>query len=88
MDEEGCLWNARWGGGRIIRYAPDGKVDREILLPVEQPSSCAFGGADRKTLYITSARQELDGLAPDSLDGAVFVVNVDVAGLPMVRFKG
>ncbi len=88
MDEEGCLWNARWGGGRIVRYAPDGKVDREILLPIEQPSSCAFGGADRKTLYITSARQELEGLAPDSLDGAVFVVNVDVAGLPMARFKG
>jgi len=88
MDEAGCLWNARWGGGRVIRYTPDGRVDREILLPVEQPSSVAFGGPDRKTLYITSARQELEGLASDSLDGAVFVVEVDVAGLPMRRFQG
>ncbi len=88
MDEDGCLWNARWGGGRIIRFTPDGRVDREIILPVAQPSSCAFGGADRKTLYITSARQELEGLAPDSLDGALFAVAVDVAGMPMTRFAG
>ncbi len=88
MDEEGCLWNARWGGGRVIRFTPDGRVDREIFLPVEQPSSCAFGGPDRKTLYITTARQELDGLAPDSLDGSVFAVQLDVAGMPMAPFAG
>ncbi len=88
MDEEGCLWNARWGGGRVIRFTPDGKVDREIMLPVAQPSSCAFGGPDRKTLFITSARQELVGLDPGSLDGGLFAVDVDVAGLPMARFKG
>ncbi len=88
VDEDGCLWSARWGGGRIIRFTPDGRVDREILLPVAQPSCCAFGGADRRTLYITSARQELEGLAPDSLDGSVFVVDAGVAGQPMQRFKG
>lgn len=88
MDEEGFLWNARWGGGRVIRYAPDGRVDRELFLPVEQPSSCAFGGPDRKTLFVTSARQELEGLAPDSLDGSVFAVRVDVAGMPMTPFAG
>ena len=88
MDEDGCLWNARWGGGRIIRFTPDGRIDREITLPVAQPSCCAFGGPDRRTLYITSARQELEGLASDSLDGSVFVVQVDVAGLPMQRFRG
>ena len=88
MDEEGCLWTARWGGSRVIRYTPAGKVDREIALPVEQPSNVAFGGPDRKTLYITSARQELEGLAADSLDGAVFVIPADVAGMPMARFAG
>jgi len=88
MDEDGCLWNARWGGGRVIRFTPDGRVDRQIILPVAQPSSCAFGGPDRKTLYITSARQELEGLAPDSLDGALFAVAVDVPGMPMTRFAG
>jgi len=88
IDEEGYLWNARWGGSRIVRYTPDGRVDRELHLPAAQPTSCAFGGADRKTLYITSARQDLEGLAPDSPDGAVFVVQMDVAGLPMARFAG
>jgi sugar lactone lactonase YvrE len=88
MDEEGCLWNARWGGGRVIRFTPDGRVDREVMLPVEQPSSCCFGGPGRRTLFVTSARQELEGLAPDSLDGSVFAIQVDVAGMPMVPFAG
>ena len=86
MDEDGCLWSARWGGGRVVRLTPDGRVDRTIELPAKQPSSCAFGGADRKTLYITSARQGQDGLAPDAPDGSLFAVETGVAGLPMRRF--
>jgi sugar lactone lactonase YvrE len=72
----------------LVRYTPDGKVDRELHLPALQPTSCAFGDADRKTLYITSANQDVPGLTPDSTDGAVFVVQMDVAGLPMARFAG
>jgi sugar lactone lactonase YvrE len=86
MDEEGCLWSARWGAGCVVRFTPAGKVDRVLELPVKQPSSCAFGGKDRKTLYITTARQGQENLAPDALDGSLFVVPVDVAGLPMPRF--
>jgi sugar lactone lactonase YvrE len=86
MDEEGCLWTARWGGGRVVRYRPDGRVDRELMLPVVQPSSCAFGGPDRRTLYVTSARLELS--EPGELDGALLAVPVDVAGLPMTPFAG
>lgn len=86
MDEEGCLWTARWGAGRVVRYRPDGRIDRELMLPVSQPTSCAFGGADRKTLYVTSARF---GMAePGELDGALLAVPVDVAGLPMTPFAG
>ena len=87
MDEDGCLWNARWGGGRFVRFTPQGKVDREIELPAKQPSSCAFGGADRKTLYMTSARQGQDDLPPDALDGSLFAAELDVAGMPMPRFR-
>ena len=86
MDEDGCLWSARWGGGRFVRFTPAGKVDREIELPAAQPSSCAFGGVDRKTLYMTSARQGQEDLPPDALDGSLFVTQVEVAGLPMPRF--
>ena len=88
MDENGCLWNARWGAGRVIRFTPDGRVDREIFVPVSQPSSCTFGGADRRTLFITTARQELEGLAPDALDGSVFAAEVDVAGMALTPFAG
>jgi sugar lactone lactonase YvrE len=55
---------------------------------VKQPSSCCFGGPDRRTLYVTSAYQELKDLGPDALDGSLFAVRTDVAGLPMRRFEG
>lgn len=86
MDEEGCLWTARWGAGRVVRYAPDGRIDRVLELPALQPSSCAFGGSDRRTLYVTSATLEM--ARPGELDGALFAVPIDVAGLPMTPFEG
>ena len=55
VDEEGYLWNAQWGGWRLVRYAPDGRVDRIVDLPVQQPTCCMFGGPDLRTLYVTSA---------------------------------
>ena len=86
MDEEGCVWTAHWGGARVIRVTPDGRLDRTIDMPVEQPSCVEFGGPDRRTLYITTARQ---GLAnPGELDGALFALPVDVAGQPTRRFAG
>lgn len=88
MDADGCLWNARWGAGVVIRITPDGRIDRTLKLPVAQPSCCAFGGPDLKTLYVTSARQQLPGLAPEALDGALFAVPLDVAGVPTPRFAG
>ena len=86
MDEDGCLWTARWGAGHVVRYAPDGRIDRTIELPCRQPSSCAFGGPDRRTLYVTSARIGLE--TPGDFDGALFAVPVEVAGLPMTPFGG
>lgn len=87
-DSEGGIWIAQWGGGRVCRYTPDGALDTIVRMPVSQPSSCAFGGPDLKTLYITSARQDLgqDRLAAEPLAGALFAVSVDVAGLPAARF--
>ncbi len=62
MDAEGFLWNARWGGQCVVRFAPDGRVDRVIDLPVSLPTSLAFGGEDLATLYITTARH---GFSPE-----------------------
>lgn len=84
VDSEGYLWNARWGGSCVVRHAPDGSVDRVIDLPVSQVTCPAFGGEDLRTLYITSARENL---SPEQLEkephaGSVFVIRVDVPGQP------
>lgn len=87
LDAEGYLWNARWGGSCIIRYAPDGRINRIIDVPVQQPTSCVFAGDDLKTLYVTSARAGL-GDAANELDGALLCASVDVAGQACTAFAG
>ena len=56
VDADGCLWNARWDGGCVVRFTPKGDVDMVIEVPVAKPTSCAFGGPDLGDLYITTAR--------------------------------
>ncbi len=90
IDAEGCLWNAQWGAWRIVRYDPSGRVDRIVEVPVEQPTSCAFGGPDLSTLYITSA---WDGLSDEARDrqplaGGVFAFEPGVKGLELPAFQG
>lgn len=90
IDAEGFLWNARFAGGCLVRFAPDGSVDRTVELPVTNPTSCCFGGPDLRTLYVTSARH---GLAPDALarrphEGALLAVAVDVPGTGSEPFAG
>lgn len=90
IDAEGFLWNARWGGACVARIAPDGTLDRLVPLPVTNPTSCAFGGEDLRTLYCTTARQGLapDALAAEPLAGALLALDVGVAGLPEPAFAG
>jgi L-arabinonolactonase len=90
VDAEGGLWNAEWGASRIVRYAPDGRIDRVIETPVTQPSACMFGGADLQTLFITSAWEYLAedaGSAPPQA-GNLFAVTPGVKGLPLPLFEG
>lgn len=75
LDSEGYLWNWRVaGGGCVVRYTPDGQIDRVIDLPCSWPTSCTFGGENLETLYVTSARftQTAEHLARNPLEGAVF----------------
>lgn len=90
VDVEGCLWNAQWGGWRLVRYRPDGTIDRIVPMPVEQPTSCCFGGRDLDTLYITSARVGLsdEALAAQPLAGSLFAFSPGVRGLPQALFAG
>ena len=90
VDAEGFVWNAQWGAWRVVRYAPDGRIDRIVSVPVEQPSSCAFGGPDLTTMYVTSAHDGLsvDALSLQPLAGALFSFDAGVKGLPLPAFKG
>jgi len=84
VDAEGFVWSARWGGSSVIRFAPDGRVDRIVELPASHVTCPAFGGADLRTLYITTAREGLSEtqLAEQPLAGGVFSIAVDVPGQP------
>ena len=90
IDEDGCLWNARFGGGRVIRITPDGRVDREIIVPMTNPTSCTFGGADRKSLFVSSAQFTLSEaqLRANPLEGALIEISSDFTGLPDHKFRG
>jgi sugar lactone lactonase YvrE len=90
VDAEGYLWNAQWGGWRIVRYAPDGSIDRIVEVPVEQPSSCCFGGADLSTLYVTTARESLseEALADQPFAGSLLAFEPGVRGLSLPSFDG
>jgi D-xylonolactonase len=57
VDAAGFVWCAQWYGGRVVRYDPDGKVERRVKTPAKQTSSCAFGGEHLTDLYITSAAE-------------------------------
>jgi L-arabinonolactonase len=87
IDVEGCLWNARWDGGAVLRITPEGKVDQVVVLPVPRPTSCALGGADLKTLYVTSATYGLTAaqLEQFPLSGSVFAIRVAGQGIPVPR---
>jgi sugar lactone lactonase YvrE len=81
VDDEGCIWLALWGGRAVHRYTPDGRLDTIVRVPVERVTSCAFGGADGATLFITTA--QLDGPEPaerEPLGGALFTVAPGVTG--------
>jgi sugar lactone lactonase YvrE len=84
MDVEGHYWCAMFEGARLLRIAPDGRIVREVPLPVRCPTMPCFGGADLQTLYITTAREKrpADELAREPLAGCVLQMRVDVPGLP------
>ena len=84
MDSEGHYWCAMFEGARLLRIAPDGTVVQEIGLPVRCPTMPCFGGADLKTLYITTSREkrQAEELAREPLAGCVLQLRVEVPGLP------
>jgi L-arabinonolactonase len=87
-DAQGGYWVALIGGA-VARYTPEGKLDRRIEVPVMQPTSVAFGGADMKTLYMVSAsHRHMQGDAPlGEQAGGVFAMKTDVAGFENALYR-
>ena len=88
VDAAGYLWNAEWGMGRVVRYAPDGSEDMVIQLPVSHVTCLCFGGSDLNELYVTTATAGLsdEQLASEPEAGNVFVYETSYQGLPENRF--
>lgn len=87
VDAEGYLWNAEFNASRIARYSLEGQVERAIELPVERPTSCAFGGPDLDILFVTTASQTMtaEELEAQPYAGALLALPVGVRGLPEPR---
>jgi sugar lactone lactonase YvrE len=83
VDEEGCVWVAFWGGSAVRRFGPDGSIVGGVTLPASQVTSCAFGGTDLQTLFITTAGGYLSDEQRDSepLAGALFALETHVRGV-------
>ena len=90
VDQEGCVWSARWDGWRISCYDPLGQLMQEIPMLVQRPTSCTFGGSDLKTLFITSAWTGLTQTErrQQPMAGDLFFVEGDTPGQETNLFLG
>lgn len=90
VDSEGFLWNAKVLGGRIIRYSPDGSIDRVVEVPIRNLTSIMFGGKNLDVLYFTTMGRPMRGINPTQpgAGGLFAVYGLGVTGLPETRFGG
>ena len=89
VDVDGCVWSAHWGGGCVVRYTPDGRIDRTLAVPASQPTCVCFGGPDLDILCVTSAREGLSesNLQSEPHAGAVFLYHLGIQGLPEPEYR-
>ena len=82
--------NCRWGGGCVIRFTPEGKVDQIVDVPVPNVTSCTFGGKNLDTLYITTARWDMTEkeITKNPYAGCLFASKPGVKGIADSRFAG
>ncbi|AYD04169.1 SMP-30/gluconolactonase/LRE family protein [Neorhizobium sp. NCHU2750] len=90
VDADGYLWNAQWGGDKLVRYAPSGAVDLEVAMPVSNPTCLCFGGRNLDTLFITSAWFGLDDAASAGQPhaGGLFALKPGARGQLEHRYAG
>lgn len=81
VDAEGYVWSARWDGGCLVRYTPDGVEERRITFPARKVSSVTFGGPDYTDMYVTTAGGQ-DKAREGQGAGALFRLQLGIKGLP------
>ena len=87
VDVDGCYWTCANDGSAVLRFTPEGSLDRSLELPVKKPSMCAFGGKRLDTLYVTTIRPaRLEDLASQPHAGAVFALRPGVQGIAETPF--
>ncbi|WP_088185490.1 SMP-30/gluconolactonase/LRE family protein [Sphingobium sp. Z007] len=86
VDAEGHIWVAHWGGSRISRFTPDGRLDRAIALPARQVTNITFAGGNLDRMFVSSASVGMDD--PTEYDGGFFEVESGVRGLPTHLYAG
>jgi len=96
VDAEGYFWSTHWGGSRVTRYTPNGRIDRIIDIPVKKVTSCAFGGRDMDTLFVTTASIEFESgrwiymedaaFDAEPMLGGIFAIDVGIKGLQEPAF--
>lgn len=90
VDSDGGVWVAVYGGSRVVRFDPDGREDAVVLFDIPNITSCGFGGPGLDTLFITTARVDMDEalLAAHPEAGALFRVDPGRVGLPSASWSG
>ena len=95
VDAQGFVWSAQWYGSCIVRYDPDGKLERKIGTPAKQTSSLTFGGPDSSDIFITTAgKSEPMPVMPKHYDpnsgyfgGALYQLNCGIKGKPEFKAR-
>jgi sugar lactone lactonase YvrE len=85
IDADGCYWTCANDAGVLLRFTPEGVLDRTLELPVSKPSMCTFGGRDLDTLFITSIRPATNA---NKLDGHLLAVRPGVQGVSECGYAG
>jgi len=85
VDADGCYWTCANDAGLLLRFTPDGRLDRSIALPVAKPSMCTFGGRELDTLFVTSIRPSNGA---NEHDGHLLAVRPGARGAPECGYAG
>lgn len=87
-DEAGGVWVALFSGGAVHRYDADGVLTHVVPVPVTYPTSLAFGGADLRTVFVTTGTAHLASADSEPAAGSVLAFSSDVPGVPVGPYRG